>query len=143
MWITVTEQRWPIKTKEIFIFPFMPTQLRQRLPKEDRYKESGLLYRQRQEQEEAYESGSQIQDLLLSQSCQWHGNLYLGGRPHRCKRKFVGERISSDEEYTPDIDSPEFRVKSMLWTKKYFDKVFPWPRWWNRNLKKEEEPAVV
>ena len=38
------------------------------------------------------------------------------------KGEFVGERISSDEEYTPDIDSPEFRVKSMLWTKKYFDK---------------------
>jgi N-acetylmuramoyl-L-alanine amidase len=38
------------------------------------------------------------------------------------KGEYVGERISSDEEYTPDIDSPEFRVKSMLWTKKYFDK---------------------
>jgi N-acetylmuramoyl-L-alanine amidase len=38
------------------------------------------------------------------------------------KGEFVGERISEDEEYTPDIDSPEFRVKSMLWTKKYFDK---------------------
>ncbi|MBO9633183.1 MAG: N-acetylmuramoyl-L-alanine amidase [Chitinophagaceae bacterium] len=37
------------------------------------------------------------------------------------KGEFVAERISS-EEYTPDIDSPEFRVKSMLWTKRYFDK---------------------
>lgn len=37
------------------------------------------------------------------------------------KGEFVGERISADE-YKPDINSAEFKVKSMLWTKKYFDK---------------------
>lgn len=41
------------------------------------------------------------------------------------KGGFVGERISEEAEkgeYTPDIHDPEFKIKSLLWTKKFFDK---------------------
>jgi len=42
------------------------------------------------------------------------------------KGEFVGERVSEEiydsSEYSPDINDPEFKTKSLLWTKKYFDK---------------------
>lgn len=42
------------------------------------------------------------------------------------KGEFIGERMSEEiydsSEYTPDVNDPEFRAKSLLWTKKYFDK---------------------
>ncbi|WP_276485470.1 N-acetylmuramoyl-L-alanine amidase family protein [Paraflavitalea pollutisoli] len=42
------------------------------------------------------------------------------------KGEYVGERLSEDvndsTEYAPDINDPEFKAKSLLWTKKYFDK---------------------
>lgn len=41
------------------------------------------------------------------------------------KGDFVGERMTGEEtdgEYTPDINDPEFKAKSLLWTKRFFDK---------------------
>lgn len=41
------------------------------------------------------------------------------------KGDFISERMSEgseEEEYTPDINDPEFKAKSLLWTKRYFDK---------------------
>jgi N-acetylmuramoyl-L-alanine amidase len=42
------------------------------------------------------------------------------------KGGFVGERVAEEVndsiEYAPDINSPEFQAKSLLWTKRYFDK---------------------
>ncbi|HVK47125.1 MAG TPA: N-acetylmuramoyl-L-alanine amidase [Pseudobacter sp.] len=41
------------------------------------------------------------------------------------KGEYVGERVSEEAEhgeYTPDINDPEFKARSLLWTKKYFDK---------------------
>ena len=42
------------------------------------------------------------------------------------KGEFVTERISEEvndsTEYAPDINDPEFKAKSLLWTKRYFDK---------------------
>jgi N-acetylmuramoyl-L-alanine amidase len=41
------------------------------------------------------------------------------------KGEFVSERMSDevkDNEYTPDVNDPEFKAKSLLWTKRYFDK---------------------
>ncbi len=42
------------------------------------------------------------------------------------KGEFVSERMSEDEtdstEYRPDLNDPEFKAKSLLWTKRFFDK---------------------
>lgn len=42
------------------------------------------------------------------------------------KGEFVTERISEEvndsTEYAPDLNDPEFKAKSLLWTKRYFDK---------------------
>jgi N-acetylmuramoyl-L-alanine amidase len=42
------------------------------------------------------------------------------------KGGFVGERMAEDvndsTEYAPDLNDPEFKAKSLLWTKRYFDK---------------------
>lgn len=42
------------------------------------------------------------------------------------KGEYVTERISEEvndsTEYTPDINDPEFKAKSLLWTKRFFDK---------------------
>lgn len=42
------------------------------------------------------------------------------------KGEFVNERISENinesEEYVPDVNDPEFKAKSLLWTKRFFDK---------------------
>ena len=41
------------------------------------------------------------------------------------KGDFVNERMSEEgdsTEYTPDINDPEFKAKSLLWTKRFFDK---------------------
>jgi N-acetylmuramoyl-L-alanine amidase len=42
------------------------------------------------------------------------------------KGDFVTERMSEDvndsTEFAPDINDPEFKAKSLLWTKRYFDK---------------------
>jgi N-acetylmuramoyl-L-alanine amidase len=42
------------------------------------------------------------------------------------KGEFVTERISEEvndsTEYAPDINDPEFKAKSLLWTKRFFDK---------------------
>jgi N-acetylmuramoyl-L-alanine amidase len=41
------------------------------------------------------------------------------------KGEFVSERMSDEvknNEYTPDVNDPEFKAKSLLWTKRYFDK---------------------
>lgn len=38
------------------------------------------------------------------------------------KGEFVGEQVYDSTEYVPDINDPEFKAKSLLWTKKYFDK---------------------
>ena len=42
------------------------------------------------------------------------------------KGDFVGERMSTEVndslEYAPDINDPEFKAKSLLWTKRFFDK---------------------
>ena len=39
------------------------------------------------------------------------------------KGEFVGEMVQdSSMEFTPDINDPEFKAKSLLWTKKYFDR---------------------
>lgn len=38
------------------------------------------------------------------------------------KGEFVGEQVYDSTEYIPNINDPEFRAKSLLWTKKYFDK---------------------
>lgn len=38
------------------------------------------------------------------------------------KGEFVGEQVQDSTEYVPDINDPEFKAKSLLWTKKYFDK---------------------
>lgn len=42
------------------------------------------------------------------------------------KGEFVSERMSEEvndsTEYAPDINDPEFKAKSLLWTKRYFDK---------------------
>lgn len=41
------------------------------------------------------------------------------------KGDFVSERFSEEvttDEFTPDINDPEFKAKSLLWTKRYFDK---------------------
>ncbi|MBL0133589.1 MAG: N-acetylmuramoyl-L-alanine amidase [Chitinophagaceae bacterium] len=41
------------------------------------------------------------------------------------KGEFVGEQVLEDStEYVPNINDPEFKAKSLLWTKKYFDKSF-------------------
>jgi N-acetylmuramoyl-L-alanine amidase len=38
------------------------------------------------------------------------------------KGEFVGEQTYDSTEFVPDINDPEFKAKSLLWTKKYFDK---------------------
>jgi N-acetylmuramoyl-L-alanine amidase len=38
------------------------------------------------------------------------------------KGEFVSERMANDSEYAPDINDPAFRAKSLLWTKRYFNK---------------------
>ena len=38
------------------------------------------------------------------------------------KGDFVGEQVYDSTEFLPDIDDPEFKARSLLWTKKYFDK---------------------
>jgi N-acetylmuramoyl-L-alanine amidase len=41
------------------------------------------------------------------------------------KGDYVGERMAeevSDSEYIPDINDPEFKARSLLWTKRYFTK---------------------
>lgn len=42
------------------------------------------------------------------------------------KGEYVSERMAEDvndsTEYAPDINDPEFRAKSLLWTKRYFNK---------------------
>lgn len=39
------------------------------------------------------------------------------------KGEFVGEMVQdSTQEFIPDINDPEFKAKSLLWTKKYFDR---------------------
>lgn len=42
------------------------------------------------------------------------------------KGEYVSERMSEEvndsTEYAPDINDPEFKAKSLLWTKRYFDK---------------------
>lgn len=43
------------------------------------------------------------------------------------KGESVGERVAEDvydstSEFTPDLNDPEFKAKSLLWTKKFFDK---------------------
>lgn len=41
------------------------------------------------------------------------------------KGGFVGERIAEDleeGEYAPDLNDPEFKAKSLLWTKRFFNK---------------------
>lgn len=38
------------------------------------------------------------------------------------KGEFVGEQVYDSLEYVPNINDPEFKAKSLLWTKKYFDK---------------------
>ena len=42
------------------------------------------------------------------------------------KGEYVTERISEEvndsTEYVPDLNDPEFKAKSLLWTKRYFDK---------------------
>ena len=42
------------------------------------------------------------------------------------KGDFVGERMSEEvndsTEFAPDINDPEFKAKSLLWTKRFFDK---------------------
>lgn len=41
------------------------------------------------------------------------------------KGEFVGEQVLEDStEFVPNINDPEFKAKSLLWTKKYFDKSF-------------------
>ncbi|HJU45477.1 MAG TPA: N-acetylmuramoyl-L-alanine amidase [Chitinophagaceae bacterium] len=43
----------------------------------------------------------------------------------QAKGEFVTERISeevNDSGYIPDMDNPEFKAKSLLWTKRFFDK---------------------
>lgn len=45
------------------------------------------------------------------------------------KEKFVGSDVVSGEvfdstEYAPDINDPEFKAKSLLWTKRFFDKSY-------------------
>lgn len=44
------------------------------------------------------------------------------------KGGFVGERMAEEvndsTEYAPDINDPEFKAKSLLWTKRYFDKSY-------------------
>lgn len=34
----------------------------------------------------------------------------------------MGEQVYDSTEYVPNINDPEFKAKSLLWTKKYFDK---------------------
>lgn len=38
------------------------------------------------------------------------------------KGEFVGEQVYDTTEFLPNINDPEFKAKSLLWTKKYFDK---------------------
>lgn len=38
------------------------------------------------------------------------------------KGEFVGEQVYDSTEFIPNLEDPEFRAKSLLWTKKYFDK---------------------
>lgn len=41
------------------------------------------------------------------------------------KGDFISERMTEETEegeYTPDLNDPEFKAKSLLWTKRYFDK---------------------
>jgi N-acetylmuramoyl-L-alanine amidase len=38
------------------------------------------------------------------------------------KGEFVGEQVYDSTEFIPNINDPEFKAKSLLWTKKYFDK---------------------
>jgi N-acetylmuramoyl-L-alanine amidase len=38
------------------------------------------------------------------------------------KGEFVGEQVQDSTEFVPDINDPEFKAKSLLWTKKYFDR---------------------
>lgn len=38
------------------------------------------------------------------------------------KGEFVGEQVYDTTEYLPNINDPEFKAKSLLWTKKYFDR---------------------
>lgn len=38
------------------------------------------------------------------------------------KGEFVGEQVVDSTEFVPDINDPEFKARSLLWTKKYFDK---------------------
>jgi N-acetylmuramoyl-L-alanine amidase len=38
------------------------------------------------------------------------------------KGEYVTEEVNDSTEYTPDINDPEFKAKSLLWTKRYFDK---------------------
>jgi len=42
------------------------------------------------------------------------------------KGEFISERMSEEvndsTEYAPDINDPEFKAKSLLWTKRYFDR---------------------
>lgn len=38
------------------------------------------------------------------------------------KGEYVGEQILDSTEFVPDITDPEFKAKSLLWTKKYFDR---------------------
>jgi N-acetylmuramoyl-L-alanine amidase len=44
----------------------------------------------------------------------------------KMKGEFVGERMAEEvndsTEYAPDINDPEFRAKSLLWTKRFFNK---------------------
>jgi len=43
----------------------------------------------------------------------------------KIKGDFVSERMAgevNDGEYAPDINDPEFKAKSLLWTKRYFNK---------------------
>ena len=38
------------------------------------------------------------------------------------KGEFVGEQVQDSTEFIPDISDPEFKAKSLLWTKKFFDR---------------------
>ncbi|MBC7850135.1 MAG: N-acetylmuramoyl-L-alanine amidase [Chitinophagaceae bacterium] len=38
------------------------------------------------------------------------------------KGEFVAETVQDSAEFVPDINDPEFKAKSLLWTKKHFDK---------------------
>jgi N-acetylmuramoyl-L-alanine amidase len=61
------------------------------------------------------------------------------------KGDFVGERmtdeVSDSNDYVPDINDPEFKAKSLLWTKRFFDKSLLLAEMVEKEFVKEGRPS--